>query len=206
LKRRLRARGRTPADANECEQSGEASNHLPAMSHRSPLAFRNSRREVGATLKIILADIKRCGGGKSGDSDAAASRFGTALASLSFDSFSRILSSAFTVATARSPVTPSNCSLMGVIMLGAAIGSGNGFVSPKMREIHIIQHIYVVNPPMRGVFMPQRDRSRHALPAPLPGAGLMSFLPAPIHSATNVLAIASCDSGHSAIYIFPTAN
>ena len=43
------------------------------MSHRSPLAFCNSRREVGATLKIILADTKRCGGGKSDDSDAAAS-------------------------------------------------------------------------------------------------------------------------------------
>jgi hypothetical protein len=75
LKRRLRARGRTPADANEREQSGEAPNHSPAMSNRNPLPFRNSRREVGASLKIILADTKRCDGGKSGDSDAAASRF-----------------------------------------------------------------------------------------------------------------------------------
>jgi hypothetical protein len=79
--------GRTPADANECEQSGEAPNHLPAMSHRSPLAFRNSRREVGATLKIILADIKRCDRGKSGDSDAAASRFRNGLSVLEFRQF-----------------------------------------------------------------------------------------------------------------------
>jgi hypothetical protein len=46
---------RTPADANEREQSGEAQNHSPAMSHRNP---RNSRREIGATLKIILANTK----------------------------------------------------------------------------------------------------------------------------------------------------
>jgi hypothetical protein len=53
---------------------------------------------------------------------------------LSFDTFSRILSSAFTVAAAQSPVTPSSCSLLGVLTLGAVIGSGNGFVSPKMRR------------------------------------------------------------------------
>jgi hypothetical protein len=58
---------------------------------------------------------------------------------MSFDSFSRILSSAFTVAAARSPVTPSSCSLMGVITLGAVIGSGNGFVSPneESRKAHL---------------------------------------------------------------------
>jgi hypothetical protein len=55
---------------------------------------------------------------------------GRALASLSFDN----LSSAFTVAAARSPVTPSSQSPMCVITLGAVIGSGNGFVSPNMRD------------------------------------------------------------------------
>jgi hypothetical protein len=77
LKRRLRARGGTPADVNEREQNGEAPNHSPAMSHRNPLAFRNSRREVGATLKIILADTKRCGEGKSGDTQPLHGSYGT---------------------------------------------------------------------------------------------------------------------------------
>jgi hypothetical protein len=115
------------------------------MSHRNPPSLPQFSTRSRATLKIILADTKRCGGGKSGDSDAAASRFArNGSASLSFDSFSRILSSAFTVAAARSPVTPSSCSLMGVITLGAVIGSGNGFVSPK------ISHYT----PMLGVVMP----------------------------------------------------
>jgi hypothetical protein len=131
LKRRLRARGGISADANEREQSGEAPNHSPAMSHRNPPRLPQFSTRSRATLKIILADTKR-GGGNSGDSDAAASQFvRNGSASLSFDTFSRIRSSAFTVAAARSPVTPSSCSLLGVITLGAVIGSGNGFVSPK---------------------------------------------------------------------------
>jgi hypothetical protein len=64
---------------------------------------------------------------EGGDSNAAASRF------------------VRTVAAAQSPVTLSSCSLMGVITLGAAIESGNGFVSPKMRRalnIYAWQYIY----------------------------------------------------------------
>ena len=56
----------------------------------NPVSIPQFRHEVGATVKIILAHTERCGGGKSGDSDAAASRLvRNGLASLSFDSFSR---------------------------------------------------------------------------------------------------------------------
>jgi hypothetical protein len=102
LKRRLRARGGTPADANEREQSGEAPNHSPAMSRGD---FEN---HFGGHQAMRRRE--------GGDSNAAASRF------------------VRTVAAAQSPVTLSSCSLMGVITLGAVIGAGNGFVSPKMRR------------------------------------------------------------------------
>ena len=88
LTRRLRACGGTPADANEREQSGEAPNHSPAMSHRNTLPFRNSRREVGTTLKVILEDTQAMRRREVRRQRRAASRFvRNGSASLSFDSF-----------------------------------------------------------------------------------------------------------------------
>jgi hypothetical protein len=74
---------------------------------------------------------------------------------LSFDSFSRILSSAFAAAL-RDQGHASELFTDGMITLGAVIGSADGFVSPKMSP----------HTPTRGVVMPRCDRSRHALAAP----------------------------------------
>jgi hypothetical protein len=105
------------------------------MSHRNPPRLPQFSTRSRSDVEIILADTKRCGGGNSGDSAAAASRFvRNGLASLSFDSFleSYHLPSLWPL---RDYGHAFELFTDGRNNAGrAVIGSGNGFVSPKMRR------------------------------------------------------------------------